>query len=169
MTGKKSVKKIPLRYLPKRLTQTDKKKQASMLKKSRKMYKRGKYYTRKQVKSFKSKPSGHVVRAKQIYNVESIGATPELAKKTGCSVKTLAKIISKGEGAYFSSGSRPNQTGPSWGKARLASAITSGKAAAVDYSLLEEGCTSGSKALKMAKLAKKKYGYGKGSVPKVNL
>lgn len=36
MTGKKSVKKIPLRYLPKRLTQTDKKKQASMLKKSRK-------------------------------------------------------------------------------------------------------------------------------------
>jgi len=55
------------------------------------------------------------------------------------------------------------------GIARLASSITSGKAAAVDYSILENGCKPGSKALKMAKIAKKKYGYGKRRVPKVNL
>lgn len=169
MNHKKTTKNAPLRYLPKKLTRKDRKKQASMLKKSRKMYKRGIYYTRKPVKSYSSKPSGHVLRAKKIYGVESIDATPELAKKSGCSVETLEKIIHKGEGAYFSSGSRPNQTGPSWGKARLASSLTSGKAAAVDYSILEKGCKPGSRALKMAKTAKRKYGHGKGRIPKVNL
>ena len=169
MTKINTTRKVPVRYLPNRLTKRDRKKQASMLNKSRKMYKKGIYYTRKQVKSYKSKPSGHVLRAKQIYGVETIDANSELAKKTGCSVGTLEKIIHKGEGAYFSSGSRPNQSGPSWGKARLASAITSGKAAAVDYSILEKGCKPGSKALRLAKKAKRKYGYGKGSVPKVNL
>ena len=53
-------------------------------------------------------------------------------KKTGCSIEALKKIVNKGEGAYYSSGSRPNQTSHSWGYARLASAITGGKAAAVD-------------------------------------
>ncbi len=165
----KSKKRVPLRYIPKRLSRKDKKKQVMMLNKSRKMYKKGIYYTRKPVKSYQSKPSNHVSNAKKIYKVEVIDATPELAKKSGCSVKTLEKIIKKGEGAYFSSGSRPNQTGPSWGKARLASALTSGKAAAVDFSILEEGCNHFGKAYKMAKSAKRKYGYGKGRVPKVKL
>ena len=168
--GKKNkTRKVVLRYLPKRLTQKDKKKVSKMLLKSRRLYKKGIYYTRKQVKSFKSKPSQHVANARKIYKVEKIGATDELAKKTGCSKAALAKIISKGEGAYFSSGSRPNQTGQSWGIARLASSITSGKAAAVDYNILEEGCKPGSKALKLAKSAKKKYGHGQKHVPKVNL
>ena len=35
-------------------------------------------------------------------------------------------------GINISSGSRPNQNAQSWGLARLASAITAGKAAAVD-------------------------------------
>ena len=72
----------------------------------------------------------------------------------------------KGEGAYYSSGSRPNQTSQSWGLARLASSITSGKAAAVDYSILEKGCKKNSKALRLAKLAKKKHGHGTRRVPK---
>lgn len=161
---------ITMRYLPKRLTRKDKKKQSFMLQKSRRLYKKGIYYTRKKVSSFKSKKSSHITDAQKMYNVEKIGATEELAKKTGCSKETLAKIISKGEGAYFSSGSRPNQTAQSWGVARLASAITSGKAAAVDYSILEKGCNNRtSKAFKLAKRAKKKYGYGKHRVPKVQI
>jgi len=40
----------------------------------------------------------------------------------------LQKIVNKGMGAYYSSGSRPNQTPASWGIARLASAITGGPA-----------------------------------------
>jgi hypothetical protein len=166
---KNNTRKILLRYLPKRLTMKDKKKQSRMLLKSRKLYKKGIYYTRKHVKSFKTKTSSHIKDARRIYKVEKIGATNELSKKTGCSKPTLEKIINKGEGAYFSSGSRPNQTAQSWGVARLASSITSGKAAAVDYNILDEGCKPGSKALKLAKIAKRKYGYGKKRVPKVNV
>ena len=61
----------------------------------------------------------------------------ELEKATGCSIDALKKIVNKSEGAYFSSGSRPNQTAQSWGYARLASAITGGKSAAVDYKIID--------------------------------
>jgi len=161
--------KVILRYLPKRLTKKDKKKQYNSLIKSRKLYKKGIYYTRKPVKSFTSKKSPHIIKAEKIYHVEKIGASEELAKATGCSINALKKIINKGEGAYFSSGSRPNQTAQSWGIARLASSITAGKAAAVDYSILEEGCKPGSKALKLAKTARKKHGHGTRRVTKVKV
>lgn len=161
--------KINLRYLPKRLSRKDKSKQSKMLMKSRRLYKKGVYYTRKTVPSFRSIKSPHVIKAMKIYNVDKIGANPELAKATGCSKKALAKIINKGEGAYFSSGSRPNQTAQSWGIARLASSIMAGKAAAVDYNILEKGCKSNSKALTMAKKAKRKYGHGTRKVPKVKI
>lgn len=158
--------KINLRYLPKKLTKKDKLVQTKMLMKSRKLYKKGLYFTRKNVKSFKSKKSPHIIKAEKIYNVDKIGATLELAKATKCSKKALAKIINKGAGAYFSSGSRPNQTAQSWGIARLASAITGGKAAAVDYNILEKGCKVHSKALTLAKKARKKHGHGTRRVPK---
>jgi DNA-binding Xre family transcriptional regulator len=161
--------KINLRYIPKRLTKKDKFSQKRELIKSRKFYKKGRFYTRRKMSSFTSKKSQHIINAEKMYHMEKIGATSELAKATGCSKKALAKIINKGEGAYFSSGSRPNQTGQSWGIARLASAITSGKAAAVDYSILEKGCKSNSKALRMAKIARKKYGHGTRRVPKMNI
>jgi len=161
--------KITLRYLPKKLTKKDKIRQSRMLTKSIRLYKKGKYYSRKHVKSFTSKKSNHIVNAQKIYKVTKIGATDELAKATGCSKQSLAKIISKGQGAYFSSGSRPNQTSQSWGLARLASAITSGKAAAVDYTILEKGCKKGSKALTLAKKAKRKHGFGTRRVPKAIL
>ena len=92
-----------------------------------------------------------------------------MSKATGCKKDALAKIINKGAGAYYSSGSRPNQTAQSWGIARLASAITSGKAAAVDYNILEKGCKPKSKALTLAKKAKKKYGHGTRRVPKIKI
>jgi hypothetical protein len=160
---------IPLRYLPRHLSLKDKKIQKNMLLRSRSLYKKGLFYTRKKVGTYKSKPAKHVSLAKEIYKVKTIGATDELAKKTGCTRESLGKIIQKGEGAYFSSGSRPNQTGQSWGIARLASSITSGKAAVVDYSILEKGCSKKSKALKYAKLAIKKYGNRTRKVQKVRL
>lgn len=158
--------KFPKRYVPTQLTKKDKKKQKMMIQRSKKMYKNGKYYTRKKLRSFKSKESPHVVKAKRVYKIDKISASPKLAKVTGCSVRTLQKIVKKGQGAYYSSGSRPNQTGHSWGRARLASSITGGKAAAVDYKLLSNGCKKNSKALRYARKAKKKYGYGTRRVPK---
>jgi DNA-binding Xre family transcriptional regulator len=127
-----------------------------MLRKSRKLYKQHKYFTRKKIASFKSKPSNHVANARRIYGVEDIKPSKELAKATGCSISALKKIVQKGEGAYYSSGSRPNQTAQSWGYARLASALTGGKAAAVDFSIIEKGCSHTKKAYKFAKKAKER-------------
>lgn len=42
------------------------------------------------------------------------------------------KIIMKGKGAYYSSGSRPNQTAMSWGLGRLASVIMGGPSRKID-------------------------------------
>lgn len=154
--------KIPVRYLPFGLNSKDSKKQVQMLKKSRSNYKKGKYFTRKPIKSFHSHPSKHLEHARQIYNVEKVVPSKELAKATGCSIDALNQIVKKGEGAYFSSGSRPNQTAQSWGYARLASALTSGKAAAIDYSILEKGCNHRGKAFTLAKKARKAYGFGHG-------
>lgn len=161
--------KINLRYVPRRLTKKDKVEQLKEVIKSRKMYKMNKYYTRKNMKSFKSKKSKHIINAMKIYKISSINPSDELSKKTKCSKDALQKIVNKGEGAYYSSGSRPNQTAQSWGIARLASSITGGKSSAVDYKILEEGCDKNSKALKLAKKSKKKYGYGTRRVPKINI
>ena len=168
-TRKKKRKRVPIKYVPKRLTKKDKKKARNELKKSRKAYKKGKYYTRKKLKSFKSKKSSHIINAMKIYKVKSVSASAKKKKKSGCSVTGLKKLVSKGAGAYYSSGSRPNQTATSWGRARMASSITGGKASVVDYKILEKYCKRNSKALKLAKKAKKKHGYGTRKVKKVKL
>jgi len=165
----KNSKKINARYLPNKLTKKDKSRQLRMLNKSRKMYKKGLYYTRDKVKSFKSKPSKHIKNAMTIYKVDKVVPNKQLSLKTGCSVSALKKIVKKGQGAYFSSGSRPNQTGQSWGLVRLASALTSGKAAAVDFDILDKGCDHNKKAFILAKKAKKKYGHGLSKAKKVKV
>jgi hypothetical protein len=89
-----------------------------------------------------------------MYGVKII-PSKELAQKTGCSIDALNQIVRKGEGAYYSSGSRPSQTAHSWAYARLASAITGGKAAKVDFHILKT-CNKSKKAYKLAnKLMKK--------------
>jgi len=143
--------RVPIRYVPRNLTRKDKTKQMKYLNKSRKDYKKGKYFIRPKIKSFKSRRSNHMARLQQLYKVKNATPNKELAEKSKCSIDTLKKIINKGEGAYLSSGSRPNQTPHSWGYARLASALTGGNAAIVDYHLLENGCDANSKSLKLAK------------------
>ena len=160
MVKSKSNIKLPVRYLPSLKEIKDAAKQVKMLMKSRRLYKKGKYYTRKSISSYKSKTSSHIKDAERIYNVSSVTPNKELAQKTGCSIDALKKIVKKGEGAYFSSGSRPNQTAQSWGLARLASSITAGKSAAVDYNILEQGCDHNKKAFKLAQKSKRKYKFG---------
>jgi hypothetical protein len=143
------------RYLPDTLSRRDKTRQRAELTKSRKLYKQRKYYTRKAMKSFTSKPSKHLDRARRIYGVEHIKPSRELSKKTGCSLKGLRQIVKKGEGAYFSSGSRPNQTAQSWGNARLASTITGGNASAVDFHIIAKECAHHKRAYRLAKKPRK--------------
>jgi hypothetical protein len=147
---------VPLSYLPSILSKKDKKKQGEMLLKSRRLYKKGKYYTRKRVESYPHKTSNHIVNAQRIYGLDTITPNKKLAKATGCSIQALKKIVKKGEGAYFSSGSRPNQTAKSWGLARLASAVTGGKAVNVDFHILEEGCHHSKRAFILANKTRKK-------------
>ena len=151
---------IPARYLPKNLTRKDKKTQIEMLKKSRRFYKKGKYFTRSELPSYKSKPSNHIVNARKIYKIDNIVPNKELSEATGCTISALKKIVNKGEGAYFSSGSRPNQTPQSWGLARLASSITSGKSAVVDFSIIDKGCSHNKTAYILAKKSKNKHNNG---------
>ena len=149
---------IPERYIPESLSNKDKEKQRENILKARKSYIKHKYLARPTLSSFHSKPSNHIQNAKKMYDVENVRPTPELAKKTKCSLSALRKIVNKGEGAYFSQGSRPNQTAQSWGYARLGSAITGKNASIVDYHILEKGCKSNSPALLMAKKTCKKQG-----------
>lgn len=152
--------KVPVRYLPKSLSKKDISKQRKLLKKSRSSYKKGIYITRPKLKSFKSRKSKHLSKARRMYKIDDLSLSKTLSKKTKCKLSSLRKIVKKGEGAYFSSGSRPNQTAQSWGYARLASAITGGKSSAVDIKILEKGCSKDSKALKLAKRNYSKYKKG---------
>ena len=149
--------RVPQHYIPKHLSRKEKRQQKKELAKSRRAYKKGKYHTRKKVKGYKSKRSKHENRVRKMYkfkNNEKI-TIKKLSKKTHCSEKSLKGIVKKGQGAYYSSGSRPNQTAHSWGYARLYSAITGGPAAKYDKHLLDEGCSKKSKALKLAKNPRK--------------
>lgn len=145
-----------MRYVPRTLSRKDRRTQIAMLKRSRRLYKRGKFYGRTQkLQSYPHVASKHTNVARRIYGVDHIVPNAALAAATQCSVDSLRQIVKKGEGAFYSSGSRPNQTPQSWGYARLASAITGGKAAAVDYTILKNGCNSRSRALRLAKTARK--------------
>ena len=158
-----------MRYLPKMLTAKDKKTQTRMLLKSKTLYTKREYYTRKRLSSYKNKKSNHVSNARKIYDVQSITPSAELARKTGCKLSALNQIVNKGEGAYYSSGSRPNQTPKSWGLARLASSLTSGKAAAVDYDIIERGCDHRKRAFILANKSRKKYKYGHSTAKKYKI
>lgn len=143
--------KFPKRYIPNVLSSSDRKKQRKNIKKSRKLYKQHKYYTRPKVKTFKSRKSNHLSRARKLYSIKNIKPSTQLSTKTKCTEQALEKIVNKGRGAYYSSGSRPNQSAESWGLARLASSITGGNASISDYHILKEGCKPTSRALKMAR------------------
>ena len=136
-------------YVPNSLTPKDRRRQLAMLKNSRNLYKKGKFYTRKKLDSFTSKRSKHVLRALKLYGLDHIVPDKAMVKATGCPKKVLNGIVKKGEGAYYSSGSRPNQTAQSWAYARLASAITGGPASKVDFHLISK-CDPKKKAYQLA-------------------
>ena len=106
--------KFPIRYIPTNITKKDKQNQINMLIKSKNLYKKHKYYTRKNIASYKNIKSKHILNARKIYNIKNILPNKNLSLKTGCKISALKQIVRKGEGSYYSSGSRPNQTPQSW-------------------------------------------------------
>jgi|TARA_B110000093_G_scaffold183338_1_gene233715 hypothetical protein len=147
---------IPITYIPKHLSEKDRKKQRRNIINTRKLYSKKKYIQRPDLETYKRKKSSHVTKATKMYGVQSIVPSKELSRKTGCTIKALRQIEKKGHGAFYSSGSRPMQTAQSWGRARIASSITGGPASNVDYHILKKGCTNVSRALKLAQQTRKK-------------
>ena len=127
--NKKRTQKIPRKYTA-RLSKRDKTKQKKNLIKSRKMYKKGIYVDRPQLKSYPKKRSAHIVKFEKRYNHKI--TDKDFIDKHILSKKGQNQILKKGRGAYYSSGSRPNQSSSSWAYARLASVIMGGKAREVD-------------------------------------
>ena len=121
--------KIPDKYTAK-LSRRDRKKQQKNLIKSRKMYKKGIYVDRPKLKSYPKKRSEWIVKFEKRYNRKI--TDKNFIDKNILSKKGQNQILSKGRGAYYSSGSRPNQSSSSWAYARLASVIMGGKARKVD-------------------------------------
>jgi len=130
--SKKTIRKIPRKYTA-RLSRRDKSKQKKNLIKSRKMYKKGVYVDRPKLKSYPKKRSQWIVKFEKRYNRKI--TDKNFIHKNIISKKGQNKILSKGKGAYYSSGSRPNQTSSSWSYARLASVIMGGKARKVDNNI----------------------------------
>ena len=95
------MKMNPQHYVPKSLSDTDKKKQLKNLKQAQQEYKKGKYIPRDKLSSFVSKPSKHVEKAKKMYGVENLIQSSILVKKTKCSEQALEGIVNKGRGAYY--------------------------------------------------------------------
>jgi len=126
---KKTIK-IPRRYYG-GLSKNDRKKQIRSLKKSRKLYKTKKYFQRPKLKSFKNHESGWTKKFHDKYG-PNVKTYKQISKKTGIPVKALKAVVKKGMGAYYSAGSRPNQTAESWGKARMYSFIMGGPTRGVD-------------------------------------
>ena len=120
----KSKKKLSRKYVPFSLSASDKTKQIkSILNKT----------VRPKLNSFKNKKSRHIIKFENKYGIHITDhkyISKHIISKAG-----IDKILNKGMGAYYSSGSRPNQTPHSWANARLASVILFGPAFNVDKNI----------------------------------
>ena len=131
----KKNKKISSNYTNK-LSKKDKLKQIKSIKKSRKSYKKGVFVDRPKLKSFKNKKSSWVEKFHKKYNKKITNKS--FIHENIITRKGQKLILDKGKGAYYSSGSRPNQTSSSWAYARLASVIMNGKARKYDKKIWEK-------------------------------
>ena len=135
-------KKYPKRYTA-GLSKEDKKKQKKQLDKSTSDYKKGKLTERKKLESYKPKKSSYVEELKEKtglpVNVDKLADKFSRTDKRKKELKKgMEEIIDKGKGAYYSSGSRPNQTPDSWGKGRLASVLVGGPSRKIDKKIVDK-------------------------------
>ena len=126
---------IPKQY-SRGLSRKDKKKQLKSLKKSQRSYKKGKYIPRPKLKSFKEKKSSWTQKFHKLH--PEAKTLKQISDVTGIPKPALSAVKRKGMGAYYSSGSRPNQTAESWGLARMYSYILGGPTRKIDHHITEK-------------------------------
>lgn len=113
------------KYVPSTLTKKDKEKQIKSIKEKK---------DRPKLKSFESKRSPWVSKFEKKYGfpiTDKVKINKTLLSTTG-----INQVLKKGQAAYYTSGSRPNQTKESWAFARLASVLLFGPAARIDANIL---------------------------------
>ena len=116
---------LPKKYVPKSLSEEDRKKQIKSIKEQK---------VRPKLDTFKSKRSSNVENFEKKYKTKI--SDFDFISKNILKKKGIDEIIKKGKAAYFSSGSRPNQTPTSWALARLAAVIMkNGAARKVDMAI----------------------------------
>ena len=86
--------------------------------------------------SYKSKRSSYCKKFEDKYDTTI--ADTDFIDKNLLKKKGQDKIIDKGMAAYYSSGSRPNQTPESWSKARLCSVLVGGPARKIDKKIYDK-------------------------------
>ena len=124
--GKKA-KNVPKTYVPSSLSAKDKKKQIDSILKGK---------DRPKVSTFKSKRSGWAKKFEDKYGYKV--TETEKINKSLLRTKGQKEIIDKGQAAYYSSGSRPNQTPFSWGLGRLASVLMNGPSRNIDKKIWDK-------------------------------
>ena len=88
------------------------------------------------MKSFKDKKSSWTQKFHKLH--PKAKSLKQIEKATGISKKALMAVKKKGMGAYYSSGSRPNQTAESWGLARMYAYILGSPTRKVDHHITEK-------------------------------
>jgi hypothetical protein len=114
------------KYVPDSLSAADKKKQEKSIKEG----------TDRPKVDYESKRSTWVKKFEDKYGkkiTDKAFISKNILKREG-----IDQVIDKGMGAYYSSGSRPNQTKESWAFARLASVIMNGPARKVDQKIWDK-------------------------------
>jgi hypothetical protein len=122
ITYKGETRDIPKRYLPDSLSKADRQKQIKSIFEKK---------DRPKVKT-KERKSSYTIKfdkkyGKEIDAMKGGRSKRNVAKVSGLPYKALDEVYKKGEGAFYSSGSRPNQTKDSWGRGRMYAYIMGGK------------------------------------------
>lgn len=105
---------IPAQYVPSHLTAADRRRQIRSIRHGT---------ARPRLASFKSRPSKWVVEFKRRFGHELDDAGLAFIDKYILDRRGIDQVLAKGRAAYYTSGSRPNQTAESWARARLAAVV----------------------------------------------
>ena len=133
VTYKGETRNIPKRYIPDSLSDSQKKKQIKSIFEGK---------DRPELKTKKRK-SSYTIEFNKVYG-DKIKKLPggknkkNISKVSGIPYKAIDEVYKKGEAAYFSSGSRPNQTPFSWGLGRVYSYIMGGDTREIDKNITKK-------------------------------
>ena len=123
ITYKGETRDIPKRYIPDTLSKADRQKQIKSI------FEKG---NRPKVKVAKRKSKWTIAFDKEygkaIDKLKGGRSKRNIAKVSGIPFKAIDEVYKKAEGAYYSSGSRPNQSATSWALGRVYAYIMGGEA-----------------------------------------